>query len=103
MYMFFLQCFLVIKKLLDNYGGCFLDSYIRHWVAIVAERRQQAVSKKGYALKCDWWSLGAIMFEMLVEYPPFYSDDPMVCTCYCCVVSVGEPDHGHLRCIRSSH
>ncbi|KAL7615804.1 hypothetical protein Lser_V15G01611 [Lactuca serriola] len=70
-------CFLVIKKLLDNYGGCFLDSYIRHWVAIVAERRQQAVSKKGYALKCDWWSLGAIMFEMLVEYPPFYSDDPM--------------------------
>ncbi|CAI9286893.1 unnamed protein product [Lactuca saligna] len=49
----------------------------RHWVAIVAERRQQAVSKKGYALKCDWWSLGAIMFEMLVEYPPFYSNDPM--------------------------
>ncbi|CAI9294310.1 unnamed protein product [Lactuca saligna] len=23
------------------------------------------------------WSLGAIMFEMLVEYPPFYSNDPM--------------------------
>lgn len=49
-----LQSFAVIKKLLDNYGGCFFDSYTRHWVAIVAERRQQAVSKKGYALKCDW-------------------------------------------------
>ena len=28
-------------------------------------------------MECDWWSVGAIMFEMLVGYPPFYSDDPM--------------------------
>ncbi|KAJ0666579.1 putative protein kinase AGC-NDR family [Helianthus annuus] len=37
----------------------------------------EVLLKRGYALKCDWWSLGAIMFEMLMGYPLFYSDDPM--------------------------
>ncbi|KAJ2613860.1 Serine/threonine-protein kinase [Coemansia sp. RSA 1365] len=29
----------------------------------------------GYGKVCDWWSLGAIMFECLVGYPPFCSDN----------------------------
>ncbi|CAI9107605.1 OLC1v1007001C6 [Oldenlandia corymbosa var. corymbosa] len=37
----------------------------------------EVLLKKGYGMECDWWSLGAIMFEMLVGYPPFYSDEPM--------------------------
>ncbi|OMO67265.1 hypothetical protein CCACVL1_20668 [Corchorus capsularis] len=40
----------------------------------------EVLLKKGYGTECDWWSLGAIMYEMLVGYPPFYSDDP-VTTC----------------------
>ncbi|GAB4841737.1 hypothetical protein Ancab_022459 [Ancistrocladus abbreviatus] len=36
----------------------------------------EVLLKKGYGMECDWWSVGAIMFEMLVGYPPFYSDDP---------------------------
>lgn len=30
--------------------------------------------QSGYGKECDWWSLGAIMFECLVGYPPFCSD-----------------------------
>eukprot|EP00127_Corallochytrium_limacisporum_P002959 Clim_evm6s144 gene=Clim_evmTU6s144 len=31
---------------------------------------------QGYDFKCDWWSLGVIMFEMLIGYPTFCSDTP---------------------------
>merc|ERR1719225_600808 len=30
----------------------------------------------GYTSSCDWWSLGVIMFEMLIGYPPFCSENP---------------------------
>ncbi|KAI9447848.1 AGC/NDR protein kinase [Lactarius indigo] len=30
--------------------------------------------QQGYGNECDWWSLGAIMFECLVGYPPFCSE-----------------------------
>lgn len=67
------------------------EEQLRHWQE---NRRKLAFStvgtpdyiapevlmKRGYGLECDWWSLGAIAFEMMVGFPPFYSDDPMT-TC----------------------
>eukprot|EP01087_Luapelamoeba_hula_P018259 TRINITY_DN5867_c0_g1_i1.p1 TRINITY_DN5867_c0_g1~~TRINITY_DN5867_c0_g1_i1.p1 ORF type:complete len:453 (-),score=102.36 TRINITY_DN5867_c0_g1_i1:116-1474(-) len=31
--------------------------------------------QQGYGKECDWWSVGAIMFEMLCGYAPFCSDE----------------------------
>lgn len=31
---------------------------------------------EGYGQECDWWSLGAIMFECLIGWPPFCSETP---------------------------
>jgi serine/threonine kinase 38 len=34
----------------------------------------EVFSQKGYGPEVDWWSLGVILFEMLIGYPPFFSD-----------------------------
>ena len=30
---------------------------------------------QGYSFGCDWWSVGAIMFECLIGWPPFCAED----------------------------
>lgn len=36
----------------------------------------EVFSQKGYNHQVDWWSIGVILFEMVIGYPPFYSDTP---------------------------
>ena len=40
----------------------------------------EVFGREGYNETADWWSVGAILYEMVVGYPPFFSDDPSV-TC----------------------
>ena len=35
----------------------------------------EILTGQGYYQDCDWWSLGTIMFECLVGWPPFCAED----------------------------
>ena len=40
----------------------------------------EVFGQEGYSETIDWWSVGAILYEMLVGSPPFYAEEPSL-TC----------------------
>ena len=38
----------------------------------------EVLLNKGHGKGVDWWTLGILIYEMLVGDPPFLSEDPML-------------------------
>ena len=40
----------------------------------IAPSGDSGFSGRGYDYACDWWSVGTIMFECLIGWPPFCAE-----------------------------
>lgn len=72
-----------------------VSSRIKLWKALAREKAfsqvgtpnyiaPEVLQDHSYTESCDWWSVGVILFEMLVGYPPFCSRNPMHVTMMIC-------------------
>lgn len=72
-----------------------VQSRVKLWKALAREKAfsqvgtpnyiaPEVLQDDSYTESCDWWSVGVILFEMLVGYPPFCSRNPLHVTMMIC-------------------
>lgn len=57
----------------------------------------------GYTQLCDWWSVGVILFEMLVGQPPFLAPTPTETQIKVSKIAGGENSYSQIsaRCVNN--
>ena len=63
-----------------------IQKFYRHYREKISKSGQKKVSDSkfqacaqpggGYTKSCDWWSVGVILFEMVIGYAPFHATTP---------------------------
>ncbi|KAJ8372292.1 hypothetical protein AAFF_G00290780 [Aldrovandia affinis] len=60
------------QRAIQQHQRCLAHSLVGMPIYIAPE----VLLRKGYTQLCDWWSVGVILFEMLVGQPPFLAPTP---------------------------
>jgi len=58
----------------------------------------EVLLNKGHGKPVDWWTLGILIFEMVVGYPPFVDEDPMGIYQKILAGRIVYPKHFELSC-----
>jgi serine/threonine protein kinase len=58
----------------------------------------EVLLNKGHGKPVDWWTLGILIFEMIVGYPPFVDEDPMGIYQKILAGRIVYPKHFELNC-----
>ena len=70
-----------LKSALDKKLGCRRSRKLAYSTVGTPDYiAPEVFSQQGYDETVDWWSVGVILYEMLVGWPPFSGDEPSV-TC----------------------
>ena len=56
-------------------------SYYSHYsysTTTIPQVAPEIIRSEGYSFAVDWWAVGILLYELMVGWPPFIDDNPML-------------------------